>query len=171
MDIFLTIGKIGSLSVWIIFWLSIIIIFLIKREEFLNFFSGIKKVLSAVIEILVFFAIFNTLLWRDNFNFSIMNYLSVKSAYVLIFIGYVFILVGFLAAMKAIWPIGSQLPENTAKIDLFKHQRNLAYRAFLFIAVGSSLALINTASFIAIIIILIPLLAYRVKVENEANYS
>lgn len=164
MDIFLTIGKIGSLSVWIIFWLFVIIVFLFKRNEFKNFLSETKKFLSAVIELFVFFTIFNTLLWLN--NLSLINYLSATLAYALIFTGYIFVLAGFLTAIKVVWAIGSQLPENATKVELFKHRRNLAYWAFLSIAVGSSLALINIASFVIVIIILIPLLLYRVKIEK-----
>jgi len=167
MEIYLTISRIGSLFVWVVFWLAILIIFLFKKDAFFNFFNGIKKILSAVIGLSIFFIVFNFLLWSD--EWATIDRLADKWAYVLIFTGYFLVLIGFISAIVVIVEISSSARTNIIDIDRFKHIRNLSYLSFFFIAIGFSLATVNVILLGMSIIVLIPLLMYRIKIENKAN--
>lgn len=167
MDNLLIINRISALTVWIIFWISIIAIRFTRKNEFQTAFAGVKKMFSATVEMFIFFSVLNFILWID--KLSIIKTVSAQWLFISSqLLGYTFLLSGFVLAMWVAWSLQKPLPPSEPKYNLFKYLRNLMYAAVLLIAFGSSFICMNLVA-LAMAIVLIPLIIYRIKIENEAN--
>lgn len=140
---------------------------LTRKNEFQMAFAGVKKMFSATVEMFIFFTVLNFILWID--RLSIIKTVSTQWLFVSSqLLGYIFLLSGFILAMRVAWSLQKPLPSAEPKYNLFKYLRNMMYAAVLLIAFGSSFICINPVA-LTMTIALIPLVLYRIKIENEAN--
>jgi len=166
MENILLISRVIISVIWVIFWLAVAIIYFKDKVAFKSAFSRLgKKVLSSIVQIIIFLIPFNILLWSNDLS-VIRHYTFGLFIYISIFIGYLLLLIGATLSLGSIFKLNRilSLLEST-NLD-FRKNRNLIYISIILIAIGSSLAVMN-ASALLLAVLFIPYLIHRVKVENK----
>ncbi|MFH1393236.1 MAG: hypothetical protein ABIG73_02575 [Patescibacteria group bacterium] len=169
MDNLLLINRVSAFVVWIIFWAFMLIIRLTKKNEFRAAFAGVKKMFSATVEMFIFFTVLNFVFWID--RAPIIKTVSIQWLFISSqLLGYILLLFGFVLAIWVAWSLQKPLLPAEPKYKLFKYLRNMMYAAVLLMAFGSSIICLNPVA-LGMSIALIPLILWRIKIENEANLN
>ena len=168
MNTLFVVGRIVIYSVLAFFWLSVLITYLIKKDNWLTIFSGIKKILSTFLQGLVIFVLMGTMIWDHKLSIMTNNF-SAGWVYASSFLGYALVLVGLTLAMKTVVILWKPLPSDGVKNQLYKKERNSVFLSLLLISVGSSFVVMNTVSLVFVILIMLPFFMLRAKIENKAN--
>lgn len=164
MDNLLVINKVISIAVWVIFWATMYTVRIIRKNEFQAAFVGVKKMLSATVEMFGFFAVLHITLWQN--NLSMLNSVTAGWLFAWQLLGYALLLSGFVLTMWVAWSLQNSF--ISPKFSAFRYLRNMMYAGVLLIAFGSSVIFLNLVS-LTMAIVLIPLIMYRIKIEDEAN--
>lgn len=160
----LIMGRISVVAVWVIFWMFMAAINMTRKNEVRAAFSGVKKMLSATVGMFLFFTTLIFVLYQD--GFTMLNTVTPGWQFTWQLLGYAMLLSGFILAMWVAWSL--QKPVASPKFIVFQYLRNMMYGSVLLIAFGSSVIFLNPIA-LTMAILLIPLILYRVKIENEAN--